>query len=170
MASLIDNLITTLEQENEEYQTLLGLSMEKTGIIVKGDHAALSAIVEKEQEVVTRLVALEKRRAEATGDIAIVLNKDPKTLTLTRLTELLSGQKKEADALRNVHDKLSGTMAQMVRINEHNKVLLQESLDMLEFEINLVQSMKQGPATANYAGKDYANNNYGMNGSFDTKQ
>ena len=166
MASLIDNLITTLEQENEEYQTLLGLSMEKTGIIVKGDHAALSAIVEKEQEVVTRLVALEKKRAEATGDIAIVL----KTLTLTRLTELLSGQKKEADALRNVHDKLSGTMAQMVRINEHNKVLLQESLDMLEFEINLVQSMKQGPATANYAGRDYANNDYGMNGSFDTKQ
>ena len=61
MASLIDNLITTLEQENEEYQTLLGFSMEKTGIIVKGDHAALSAIVEKEQEVVTRLVALEKK-------------------------------------------------------------------------------------------------------------
>jgi hypothetical protein len=61
-------------------------------------------------------------------------------------------------------------MAQMVRINEHNKVLLQESLDMLEFEINLVQSMKQGPATANYAGRDYANNDYGMNGSFDTKQ
>ena len=170
MASLIDNLITTLEQENEEYQTLLGLSMEKTGIIVRGDHAALGAIVEKEQEVVMRLNALEKKRAEATNDIAIVLNKDPKTLTLTRLTELLAGQKREASALGSIHDKLSATMAQMVRVNEHNKVLLQESLDMLEFEINLVQSMKQGPATANYAGKDYANNNYGMNGSFDTKQ
>lgn len=170
MASLIDNLIATLRKENEEYLTLLNLSMDKTGIIVKGDHAALNIMVEKEQEVVSRIIALEKTRTEVTGDIAVVLNKDPKTLTLTGLTEMLAGQKNEADALRDIHDRLRSTMTQMVRVNEHNKALLQESLDMLEFEMNLVQSMKQGPATANYAGKDYADTDYGISGSFDAKQ
>ena len=37
MASLIENLISVLEQESVEYETLLGLSMKKTPIIVKGD-------------------------------------------------------------------------------------------------------------------------------------
>lgn len=170
MASLIDNLITTLQTENDEYQTLLGLSMEKTGIIVKGDVEALNIMVEKEQEIVERINVLEKKRTEATKDIALVLNKDPKTLTLTVLTDLLKGQKRESDALKEVHDKLSATMAQMVKVNEHNKVLLQESIEMVQFEMNLIQSMKQGPSNANYSGMDYANNDYGMNGSFDAKQ
>lgn len=60
MASLIDNLITTLNTENDEYAALLDLSMEKTGIIVKGDVDALNNIVEREQEVIERIIVLEK--------------------------------------------------------------------------------------------------------------
>lgn len=60
MASLIDNLITTLNTENDEYAALLDLSMEKTGIIVKGDVDALNNIVECEQEVIERIIVLEK--------------------------------------------------------------------------------------------------------------
>lgn len=60
MASLIDNLITTLNTENDEYAALLDLSMEKTGIIVKGDVDALNNIVEREQEVIERITVLEK--------------------------------------------------------------------------------------------------------------
>ena len=37
MASLIDTLIDVLDKENTEYETLLELSMEKTGIIVEGN-------------------------------------------------------------------------------------------------------------------------------------
>lgn len=170
MASLIDNLITTLQKEDEEYKLLLELSMEKTGIIVKGKPEELNIMVEKEQEVIDRITALEKKRAEATNDIALVLNRDPNTLTLSVLTEILSAQKKEADALRDIHDKLKNTMSQMVKVNEHNKVLLQESIEMVQFEMNLVQSMKQGPTNANYSGMDYANNDYGNVGSFDAKQ
>lgn len=52
MASLIDNLIDTLTKENEEYEILLELSTEKTGIIVKADPEALNEIVQREQSVV----------------------------------------------------------------------------------------------------------------------
>ena len=58
----------------------------------------------------------------------------------------------------------------MVQINEQNKVLLQESLDMVEFEMNILRGMKQAPSTANYSGSEYADNNYGAMGSFDAKQ
>lgn len=170
MASLIDNLITTLNTENDEYNTLLNLSMEKTGIIVKGDVDALNNMVEREQEVIERITVLEKKREECTKDIAIVLNKDYRTLTLPLLIEYLKGQEREVKLLSEVHNRLKDTMSGMVQVNEQNKVLLQESLDMVEFEMNLLKGMKQAPATANYSGCEYADNNYGVTGSFDAKQ
>ena len=150
---------------------MLALSMEKTGVIVKGDVTALNDLVAREQTIVERINVLEKKRVEATKDIALVLNKKPETLTLGVLAELLSSQKKESDALRAIHDKLKATLGDMVRVNDNNKALLQESIDMIQFEINLAQSMKQGPQTANYSGNNYADaGTYGASGSFDAKQ
>ncbi len=170
MASLIDNLIDTLIKENEEYETLLELSTEKTGIIVKADPEALNEMVMREQEVVDRINVLEKKRTEVTKDIGIVLNKDPKDLTLPRLIELLASQTKECAALKNIHDKLSDTLARMNKVNENNKALLNESIEMIQFELNLIQSMRQAPATANYSGNTYADNSYASRASFDAKQ
>ena len=171
MASLIDVLISTLEQENKEYESLLELGLQKTGIIIRNEVDELSRMVEKEQLVVDRIMVLEKKRTEVSQDIAEVLNKDVKTLTLTRLIELLSSQKKERDALVSIHDKLSLTMKRMVEVNERNKALLNESMEMLQFEMNLVQSMKRGPETNNYGRNAYISNNYTLpNTRFDRKQ
>lgn len=171
MASLIDVLISTLEQENTEYEGLLELGLQKTGIIIRNEVEELSRMVEKEQLVVDRIMVLEKKRTEVSQDIAEVLNKDVKTLTLTRLIELLSSQKKERDALVSIHDRLSLTMKRMVEINERNKALLNESMEMLQFEMNLVQSMKRGPETNNYGRDAYISNNYTLpNTRFDRKQ
>ena len=171
MASLIDILIDTLEKENTEYESLLELGLEKTGIIIRNDVDELSRMVEKEQLVMERIIALEKKRTEASNDIADVLNKDVKTLTLTRLIELLSSQKKERDALDSIHDRLSLTMKRMVDVNERNKALLDESMDMLRFEMNLVQSIRRGPETNNYGRDAYISNNYSLpDNKFDKKQ
>ena len=171
MASLIDILIDTLEKENTEYESLLELGLEKTGIIIRNDVDELSRMVEKEQLVMERIIALEKKRTEASNDIADVLNKDVKTLTLTRLIELLSSQKKERDALVSIHDRLSLTMKRMVDVNERTKALLDESMDMLRFEMNLVQSIRRGPETNNYGRDAYISNNYSLpDNKFDKKQ
>ncbi len=171
MASLIDVLIDTLEKENTEYEGLLELGIEKTNIIVRNDVEELSRMVEKEQLVVERIMALEKKRTEVSNDIADVLNKDVKTLTLTRLIELLGSQQKERDALVSIHDKLSLTMKRMIDVNERNKALLDESMDMLKFEMNLVQSLRRGPETNNYGRDAYISNNYALpETKFDKKQ
>ena len=47
---------------------------------------------------------------------------------------------------------------------------MQDSIDILEFEMNIAQSLKQGPATANYSGNSYADDSYMGAGSFDAKQ
>lgn len=171
MASLIDVLIDTLEKENTEYEGLLELGLEKTGIIIRNDVNELSRMVEKEQLVMERIIALEKKRTEVSNDIADVLNKDVKTLTLTRLIELLSSQEKERDALISIHDRLSLTMKRMVDVNDRNRALLDQSMEMLQFEMNLVQSMRRGPETNNYGRDAYISNNYALpETKFDKKQ
>lgn len=170
MASLIENLIDVLEAENSEYEKLLELSVKKTDIIVKGDVDALNDMVGREQLVVERINSLEKKRIDATNDIALVLNRKPEELKLEKLADMLSGQKKESDALRNIHDRLKTTLSNMVRVNDNNRALLQESIDMVDFEMNLAQSMRQAPATANYSGSTYTDDSYGPAGSFDAKQ
>lgn len=171
MASLIDELINVLEKENTEYEGLLELGMEKTGIIIRNDVDELSRMVEKEQLVVDRIMVLEKKRTEVSNDIAEVLNKDVKTLTLSRLIELLGSQVKERDALVSIHDRLSLTMKRMVETNERNKALLNEAMETLQFEMNLVHSMRRGPETNNYGRDAYISGNYTLpNTSFDKKQ
>lgn len=170
MASLIDNLISVLSEENVRYEQLMELSMEKTGIIVKGDVSSLNDIVSREQNVVDIITGLEKRREEITKDIAMVLSRKPEDLTLPKLIELLAAQVEESNALREVHEKLRLTLSQMVKVNDHNKQLLEDSIEILDFEMNLAQSLRQGPATANYSGNTYADDIYMQSGSFDTKQ
>lgn len=171
MAGLIDELIDTLEKENNEYQELIKLSMKKTDIIIKGDIEALQDIVALEQEVVDRIMPLEKKRIEFTNDIGDVINRPPESLTITKLIELMKGQPEVQKRLSKVHSKLKMTMDKMVRLNEMNKGLLKEALELVNFDITLINSMRQAPLTANYDKSAYNTDEHLPNrGRFDTKQ
>lgn len=170
MASLFENLIGDLESENSLYDELLSLSTRKTDIIIKGDVEALNKLVAEEQAIVEQINVYEKKRNEVTADIGNVLNRDPSKLTLSNLSELLANQPNEQKKLDEVHKKLTATLNDLKIRNESNKVLLQESLDMVQFEINLLQNMKMAPETANYNKNDYTHEVYVGPGSFDAKQ
>lgn len=78
MASLMEDFMSILEEENGEYQRLTELSHEKRQIIIDGDIPALEAITDREQEVTSRLVNLENKRNEVVGDMSIVLSRSRK--------------------------------------------------------------------------------------------
>lgn len=172
MASLIDDFIQTLDSEEKEYQLLLEISKRKTPIIVKGDVEALSQITDEEQVVVDRIGHLDKRRQELLDDVATVLNKDVQTLKIPQIIEILAKQEKEQKALVEVYDRLKITVSEMKRINDQNRNLIQLSLDMVQFDMNLVQAMKQGPETGDYNNHGgYSDAGVGGSASrFDAKQ
>lgn len=172
MASLMENLIEVLGQENSEYEVLLELSRKKTPIIVSGDLEELQKITDDEQKMVNRIANLEKQRMEITVDIANVLNKDVRTLKLTDLIAMLSARTAEQKELAKVHDALKASVRGLQRINEQNRELLNNALEMVEFELNLLQAMKAAPETANYNRGAYsAGNIMGTHSKgFDAKQ
>ena len=172
MASLMENLIEVLSQESEEYKGLLALSQKKMRIIASANLEDLQRITDDEQEVVGRLSRLEKRRIEVAADIANVLNKDVETMKLTNLIEMLSARPAEQAALAAVHDRLKSVVREVQRTNEQNRELLEEALELVNFEMNMLQAYKAAPETANYTRSAY-NSGAQMgvdSGGFDAKQ
>ncbi len=172
MASLMENLIRTLEKECVEYEGLLELSQKKTPVIIKGDLEELQKITDEEQEYVGRITNLEKKRSEVYADIANVINRDVETLKLDDLIAMLENRPAERNALAEIHDRLKSAVRGLQRVNEQNKELLTNALEMIEFEMNLVQAMKAAPETANYNKGAYsAGSSMGVTpGNFDAKQ
>lgn len=172
MASLMENLISVLKDEAEEYNNLLELSMKKTPVIIEGDLEGLQQITDEEQIIVAKLNRLDAKRAEVTSDIANVLNKDVNTLKLANIIDMLSTRPVEQNQLAQAHDELRQVVEQMVRVNQHNQELIQQSLDIVEFDLQLIQSLRCAPQTANYNKGAYtAGTIMGVGiGNFDAKQ
>lgn len=168
----MENLIAILEDENSEYEILLELSKKKTPVIIKGELELLQKITDEEQIVVSRINQLEKKREESIHDIANVINKDVKTLKLVNLIQMLEKRPDEQKKLSKVHDKLSRTVGNMARINEQNRELIKNALEMVNFDLNLVQAMRTAPETANYNRGAYNTGSVMGNGNgyFDAKQ
>lgn len=172
MASLMEDFMDILDKENSEYRILLELSKKKTPVVIRGDILELQKITDEEQSVVDRVGHLDKQREEILNDIANVINKDVETLKIPVLISLLQSRPKEAKQLSALHDALKDTLGELVRVNSQNRELIAQSLEMVEFDLNLVQSMRQAPATGDYNRGAYnAGNIMGPESTgFDAKQ
>jgi hypothetical protein len=101
----------------------------------------------------------------------VVLSKDPKELDLTTLAKLMARQPEEQKKLSELHDSLKSVMSELVSVNEKNKDLIENSLEMIEYNMNFIQSTRMSPGSNNY-NRD-ASTSYGIDlgpGAFDAKQ
>jgi len=165
MASLMENLIDVLTSECQEYKNLLKLSEAKTPVIVSGNLNELARITDEEQLIVGKINKYEIVRQGVFADIANVINKDVKTLKLGDLIEMLASRTDEQQKLAKVHDDLKVAVASVKRVNDQNRELIQNALEMVEFNLNVLHSMKSAPESANYNRTAY---NSGMQVGIDT--
>ena len=150
MASLMEALIEVLEKENLEYRNLLELSMKKTPVIVSDDVKALAQITDEEQIIVSRINHLDNQRNEAVNDIANVLNKDVTKLKIVDLIDMLAARPQEQAKLASVFDDLRRNVRAVKRINEQNRELIENALELVQLNMQVLQSMNKAPETANY--------------------
>jgi len=171
MASLIEELISALSAEKAVYEELVPVSERKTKVLVKNDLEELKKVTAQEQLLLDRAGVIGHKREEVIKNIGVVLNKTPAELDLTSLTKLLARQPEEKKALAALHDSLRTTMRRLVEVNERNKDLIENSLEMIEFNMNFIQSTRMSPGNNNYNrnAKNSYTSDYGGHG-FDAKQ
>ena len=172
MASLVETLVDVLDRECSLYEKLLGLSSQKTTIIVKGDLKALAEITDEEQYIIGDIQGLEKERTTAMKDIANVLNMDVNSLKLTDLIQVLEKRPADQRNLAVQRDRLVAVADNVRRVNGQNQELLKSSIEMVQFEMNIIQASKRAPQTANYSrAADTTGECLGYtSGGFDAKQ
>lgn len=170
MAGLMDNLITLLGDECELYENLVAVSMKKTRTIIDGDIDALQKITFEEQRLTDTIQNMENKRLETMKDIAIVINREDENLTISRLVELMGGQPEVQEKLASLRDRLVCVLKEMKRVNDQNEILLKQAIEMVEFDLSLVKSMRQAPETANYNKNAYNTGTLLGSSGFDFKQ
>lgn len=150
MASLIEELIMVLGDEERVYAEIIPVAEKKTRIIVNNDLQSLNSITEEEQALIGRISKLERKRQEVIRNIGIVMNKKESELNFITIIDLLKGQEKEQEELRKLHDKLKRTIDALKLINERNQMLIKQSIEMIDFDINLMQSLRTSPGVGQY--------------------
>lgn len=176
MASLIENLITGLNEEYAVYEQLLSVSMEKTSAIVSNNLDRLRETTDKEQFFVDKVTGLERRRMATMTEIANVLNKKGSELKVIDVVNFLDGQPEFREPLLEINEKLSKLAKKLKEVNSHNQNLIKESLSMIEYNINLLQNLNRAPETAEYSREmfrnqgGYAGGVADSAGKFDAKQ
>ncbi len=171
MASLMEELIQTLDEEEKAYRALIPVEEEKTRAVIANDLESLQDITDRERELVDRSSALEGKREQIAADIATVLGRNPQTITVGEIIGVLKNQPKDQKALQEIHDRLRTTVIRLQEINNQNRDLIKDSMEMIEYNMNVIRSTRMSSGSSNYSSN--ASEVAGMapqHGMFDAKQ
>lgn len=170
MASLVEELLVGMKKEEACYTRLLDLADTKRQAIIAGAVADLEQVTATEEEISSDLKNLEKKRVRILRDMAVVLGHDGEQFTVTQVIEQMSSQPQEQKDLTEARDALVDVASRLQAANAQNSILLQQALEMVEFDLTLFKSLKQAPETANYDKNAYNTGELLGGSSFDTSQ
>lgn len=170
MASLVEELLSVLDEETSRYEELYGVSVDKRETIVHRDLEGLEKVSARESSISGALKNLENKRVKILKDMSVVLGRDDETLSVTEIILMLDKQPKEQEALTEARDRLVKAATNMQFMNQQNAVLLSQAIEMVEFDLTLFKSMRQAPETANYGKDAYSTGDILPTGGFDAKQ
>ena len=105
-------------------------------------------------------------------EIAGVLNTDVEALKLADMIRVLERRPVEQQKMQACQNRLKTAVYRMKQMNEHNLELIENALEIAQFELNVYQSMKSAPETANYNRAAYNDGTAigASRGRFDAKQ
>ncbi len=146
----INELMDILEREAKIYEDILKLSQDKTDIIIKGKVKELENITKLEQSLILDMGRLEDLREKTVRDLSTDIDSKSSQLTVTELIKHID--KNQADRLEGYKTNLLGIIEEVKKVNDLNSKLIQNSIDYINFSINILSSV---PA---------ADNNYGNTG------
>lgn len=143
--ALVDRLIEILNTETSIYENILKLSKNKTDVIIAGKVSELEGITRLEQSIIIKLGKLEEEREEAVERLAAELDSDAADITLAGLLEILP--KEQSEKLKHCHETLSKNFSQLCEANVLNSRLIRNSLEYIDFSINILTN---AGSTGNY--------------------
>ena len=170
MASLVDELVNVLCEEEKLYTALLDCAERKTQILIEANIPELEKLTAEEQAKSDNLLALGNKQVQLLNDIKTVLGKKEEKLTVTTLIGYLGAQPQIQEKLTTARNNLIDAAKKLQLKNQQNEILLKQAIELTEFDITLFKSIRQAPETANYNKNAYNTGALLGSSGFDAKQ
>jgi len=138
MEELLIRLEEILKDETILYSQILNIGNKKTDIIVKGKVNDLAVLIEQEQDIVSKLSKMELERDVITSAIHKELGLPDEKMTLTQLISHIKGS--HATTLMEKQNTLLDTLGVVKSVNDQNGKLINNSLEYIEFSINVLSN------------------------------
>lgn len=165
MKILVEELRDVLLEELNVYEEMLELTIKKTEVITKGKINDLDNITHLENSLILRLGQLEDRRERVANNIQKQLDiKDNSTIT-----DILS-HIDDADEIKqdveNITKKLSQVLNSLKEKNDLNSLLIKDTLEYIDLNINLLTNASDQGTYNNRVQKEQTSQKISL---FDTK-
>ncbi|EOC99395.1 flagellar protein FlgN [Caldisalinibacter kiritimatiensis] len=140
MEKLIKELKEILEEELKIYKEMLQITEKKTKVITSGTAKELDKTTQIEQTMILKIAKLENQREKIVENIKIQVGINGEA-SVAKLTEKISAQyKNEVKELESIRDELLDILNKIKKRNELNSKLINDSLEYINFNINLLTS------------------------------
>ena len=104
------------------------------------------------------------------GSMATVMGQDGKELTISWMIDKLASRPNDARRLKEARDALVKAADEMKFENTQVQRLLTQAMEMVEYDMTLLKSVRQAPQTANYNSAGVGTGELLGSSGFDAKQ
>lgn len=144
MTDMWNKLVILLNRTLVLYQTLLESGRKKRAILTEADARQLELLTNREDVLLIEAGKLEIERVNLVQKIAARL-----ALNETSLSCLCQYADSEtAPKLKNLSGQLAQVTQELVKTNELNTKLIRQSLELINFNINILSQSSVGPTYA----------------------
>lgn len=136
----VSKVVETLNRLAEAHESLLQTGLEKKRAIIDKDLDTLMRIMRLETKLVKEITTLDLERVVASR--RLMLEKGVKNRINTTYRQLMGVVfvPEERLQLQTVHERLERTLKELKQLNDLNQSLLNQSLDFIQFSIELFVS------------------------------
>lgn len=129
----INRLTECILMENQVVTDLIDLGNTKRQVVILGDITELTEIMRRESQLLKNLEKAETQRQAESLALASLVGLKEEELTASSLIDQLKGSRlSDAIRLSEEIDNLAHNLNQLKDINQHNTVLLNQSLAFVE--------------------------------------
>lgn len=129
-------LINVLSDQSKVYAFLIDLSQQMQEAIKTNDIKKIDSFIKVQMALIMKLSSYEKKRIKIAKEISQEANINPEDLTISEIKNHLD--EKQFNTLEKLEYKLEENISTLSEINNTNRLLINNGLDLIEFSLNLL--------------------------------
>ncbi|MFP4457659.1 MAG: flagellar protein FlgN [Clostridia bacterium] len=129
-------LINVLADQSKVYSFLIDLSKQMQDAIKINDIKKIDSLIKVQMALVMKLSSYENKRVKIAKEISKEVNVHPDDLTISEIKNYLD--ENQFSSLEELEQKLESNISTLSEINNTNKLLINNGLDLIEFSLNLL--------------------------------